>query len=335
VEAPLANELPIRPAPITLHKNIAARFFLDRSQERGVLIGPGSDFRVPAVRIEFGGIKWIGNGTLTVTIWDEDTPGQEKRCATISVKGPIAGKGLRIDIGQAGKSVVLLDHETLFTEDEPLEKSLVAPPVVDMPVSPDQWRSAYIEIVSDDDRLDIEPPRVVFGAFPKKDEGTFESFVADGDRMLLPPEVAHQTRSIHILDGMAGGRTGVNGMRLRIRRPAVDLATYDRWVNGPLGGFGPAGARQAVREQIIAAHQRSISLKAGREDRSIDDPAVDGIALELVQIFPVWSVKKPLSVKNPSGGEQVVHRSPEKIMKEIAALDAESAEVLENIRALL
>ena len=42
-----------------------------------------------------------------------------------------------------------------------------------------------------------------------------------------------------------------------------------------------------------------------------------------------------LSVKNPNGGEEVTHRSPEEIMDEIAALDAESAEVLANIKALL
>lgn len=42
-----------------------------------------------------------------------------------------------------------------------------------------------------------------------------------------------------------------------------------------------------------------------------------------------------LSVKNPVGGEVVVHRTPEEIMEEIAALDAESADVLANIRALL
>ena len=42
-----------------------------------------------------------------------------------------------------------------------------------------------------------------------------------------------------------------------------------------------------------------------------------------------------LSVKNPNGGEVVAHRSPEEIMNEIAALDAESAEVLGNIRSLL
>jgi type I restriction enzyme M protein len=42
-----------------------------------------------------------------------------------------------------------------------------------------------------------------------------------------------------------------------------------------------------------------------------------------------------LSVKNPNLGEEVTHRSPMVIMDEIAALDAESAEVLESIRALL
>jgi len=42
-----------------------------------------------------------------------------------------------------------------------------------------------------------------------------------------------------------------------------------------------------------------------------------------------------LSVKNPNGGEEVTHRSPQDIMEEIAALDAESAEVLAAIRALL
>ncbi len=42
-----------------------------------------------------------------------------------------------------------------------------------------------------------------------------------------------------------------------------------------------------------------------------------------------------LSVKNPNGGEAVIHRNPEEIIDEIVALDAESAEVLEVIRRLL
>jgi type I restriction enzyme M protein len=42
-----------------------------------------------------------------------------------------------------------------------------------------------------------------------------------------------------------------------------------------------------------------------------------------------------LSVKNPNGGEKVVHRSPADILDEIAALDAEAAEVLGTVRGLL
>ena len=42
-----------------------------------------------------------------------------------------------------------------------------------------------------------------------------------------------------------------------------------------------------------------------------------------------------LSVKNPNGGEEIARRSPAAIMDEIAALDAESAEVLGNIRRSL
>jgi type I restriction enzyme M protein len=42
-----------------------------------------------------------------------------------------------------------------------------------------------------------------------------------------------------------------------------------------------------------------------------------------------------LSVKNPNGGEEIAHRSPQEIMDEIAALDAESADLLTKIRGLL
>ena len=42
-----------------------------------------------------------------------------------------------------------------------------------------------------------------------------------------------------------------------------------------------------------------------------------------------------LSVKNPNGGKEIAHRSPEAIMEGIASLDAESAEVLGSIKALL
>jgi type I restriction enzyme M protein len=54
-----------------------------------------------------------------------------------------------------------------------------------------------------------------------------------------------------------------------------------------------------------------------------------------VDAAQIDAVNYDLSVKNPNGGEEVIHRSPQDIMDEIAALDAESADVLANIRALL
>jgi type I restriction enzyme M protein len=42
-----------------------------------------------------------------------------------------------------------------------------------------------------------------------------------------------------------------------------------------------------------------------------------------------------LSVRDPNGDEEVTHRSPQEIMDEIGALDAESAGVLGKIRGLL
>jgi type I restriction enzyme M protein len=42
-----------------------------------------------------------------------------------------------------------------------------------------------------------------------------------------------------------------------------------------------------------------------------------------------------LGLKNPNGGGEIVHRSPQEIMEEIGALDAQAAEVLERIKGLV
>jgi type I restriction enzyme M protein len=54
-----------------------------------------------------------------------------------------------------------------------------------------------------------------------------------------------------------------------------------------------------------------------------------------VDVAAVNAATFDLSVKNPTGGEVVAHRSPQDIMDEITALDAEAAEVLASIRELL
>lgn len=54
-----------------------------------------------------------------------------------------------------------------------------------------------------------------------------------------------------------------------------------------------------------------------------------------VDVAAIDAATYDLSVKNPNGGEEVIHRSPQEIMDEIAALDAESAAVLGKIRGIL
>jgi type I restriction enzyme M protein len=80
------------------------------------------------------------------------------------------------------------------------------------------------------------------------------------------------------------------------------------------------------------------------------NPLNDADLVEFVQLQKTWADSPKswsvpatnvnldtfdLSVKNPNGGEEVVHRSPADILDEIAALDAEAADVLSNIRGLL
>ena len=42
-----------------------------------------------------------------------------------------------------------------------------------------------------------------------------------------------------------------------------------------------------------------------------------------------------LSVKNPNGNDEVIHRSPEEIIAEIESLDAENQTILNRIKELL
>jgi len=54
-----------------------------------------------------------------------------------------------------------------------------------------------------------------------------------------------------------------------------------------------------------------------------------------VDVENIDKTSHDLSVKNPNGGGETTHRSPQDILDEIAALDAESAEVLATIRGML
>jgi type I restriction enzyme M protein len=104
-------------------------------------------------------------------------------------------------------------------------------------------------------------------------------------------------------------------------------------------------SRRARRRASIWYYQLDPGRNLGKTNPLNDADLAEFVELQktFADSPKSWSVKVgagdtatyDLSVKNPNGNEAVAHRSPQDIMDEIAALDAESAEVLANIRALL
>ena len=160
----------------------------------------------------------------------------------------------------------------------------------------------------------------------------------------------------------AGGRGGIvikntflsntDNASVSLRKLLLESCNLHTVLDCPGGTFQGAGVKTVVLFFEKGAPTRKIwfyQLDPGR-NLGKTNPLNDDDLAEFVKLQKTfadspksWSVDAKtidpatfdLSVKNPNGGEQIVHRSPAAIMKEIAALDAESAEVLESIRKLL
>ena len=161
----------------------------------------------------------------------------------------------------------------------------------------------------------------------------------------------------------AGGRAGVvikntflsntDNASVSLRKLLLESCNLHTVLDCPGGTFQGAGVKTVVLFFEKGAPTRKVwyySLDVGR-NMGKTNPLNDADLADFIELQKSfadspksWSVDVQslsaaegfdLSVKNPNGGEEVVHRSPEEIMDEIAALDAESAEVLANIRALL
>jgi type I restriction enzyme M protein len=160
----------------------------------------------------------------------------------------------------------------------------------------------------------------------------------------------------------AGGRGGIvikntflsntDNASVSLRKLLLESCNLHTVLDCPGGTFQGAGVKTVVLFFEKGSPTRRVwfySLDPGR-NLGKTNPLNDDDLAEFVKLQKTfadspksWSVEAKtidqttfdLSVKNPDGGEEIVHRSPEKIMQEIAVLDAESAEVLENIKALL
>ncbi len=160
----------------------------------------------------------------------------------------------------------------------------------------------------------------------------------------------------------AGGRGGVvikntflsntDNASVSLRKLLLESCNLHTVLDCPGGTFQGAGVKTVVLffEKGSKTHKIWFyQLDPGR-NLGKTNPLNDADLAEFVKLQKTfadspksWSVDAKdidpttfdLSVKNPNGGEEIAHRSPEVIMDEIAALDAESAEVLGNIRRLL
>ena len=139
---------------------------------------------------------------------------------------------------------------------------------------------------------------------------------------------------------------------VNLRKLLLESCNLHTVLDCPGGTFQGAGVKTVVLFFEKGAPTRKVwfyQLDPGR-NLGKTNPLNDDDLQEFVKLQKTfagspksWSVDAQnidpttfdLSVKNPNGGEEVVHRSPEEIMDEIAALDAESAEVLANIKVLL
>ena len=160
----------------------------------------------------------------------------------------------------------------------------------------------------------------------------------------------------------AGGRGGVvikntflsntDNASVSLRKHLLESCNLHTVLDCPGGTFLGAGVKTVVLFFEKGAPTRKVwyyQLNPGRNLGKTNPLNDDDLAefVELQQTFAdsakSWSVDVTgidtatydLSVKNPNGGEEVVLRSPAEILDEIAALDAESAEVLANIRGML
>jgi type I restriction enzyme M protein len=160
----------------------------------------------------------------------------------------------------------------------------------------------------------------------------------------------------------AGGRAGVvikntflsntDNASVSLRKLLLESCNLHTVLDCPGGTFQGAGVKTVVLFFEKGAPTRKVwyySLDPGR-NMGKTNPLNDADMAEFIELQKTfadspksWSVDVTcidtttydLSVKNPDGGEVIVHRTPQEIMDEITALDAESAEVLTNIRALL
>jgi type I restriction enzyme M protein len=172
----------------------------------------------------------------------------------------------------------------------------------------------------------------------------------------------HFIRSLRVGGPNGSGRAAVvikntflsntDNASVSLRKLLLQTCNLHTVLDCPGGTFQGAGVKTVVLFFEKGAPTRKVWFYQLDPGRSMGktNPLNDADMAEFVALQKTfadspksWSVDadaldpatSDLSVKNPNGGAVVVHRTPKQIMEEIAALDVESAAVLQSIRALI
>ncbi len=160
----------------------------------------------------------------------------------------------------------------------------------------------------------------------------------------------------------AGGRAGIvikntflsntDNASVSLRKLLLESCNLHTVLDCPGGTFLGAGVKTVVLFFEKGAPTRKVwfyQLDPGR-NMGKTNPLNDTDLAEFIKLQKTfadspksWSLKVAdidkstfeLSSKHPEGGDEITHRSPADIMKEIASLDNESADILKSIKALL
>lgn len=160
----------------------------------------------------------------------------------------------------------------------------------------------------------------------------------------------------------AGGRAAIvikntflsntDNASVSLRKLLLESCDLHTVLDCPGGTFQGAGVKTVVlffqkghRTGKVWFYQLDPGRSMGKTSPLNDDDLAEFVTLQKTKADSPksWSVDAAsvdaatfdLSVKNPNGGDEVALRTPQEILDEIAALDAESAEVLAAVRGLV
>lgn len=208
--------------------------------------------------------------------------------------------------------------------------------------------------IQDKDRMDVVLANPPFGGKERKE--VQQNFpIRTGETAFL--FLQHFVKMLK-----AGGRAGVvikntflsntDNASISLRKLLLESCNLHTILDCPGGTFQGAGVKTVVLFFEKGAPTRKIwyyqldpGRNLGKTNPLNDDDLAEFVKLQKTKVDSPksWSINAAeidpttfdLSVKNPNGGEVVVHRTPQEIMAEIASLDAKSAEMLAKIRALI